>query len=102
MWLGEQITERGVGNGISLLIFAGIVIGLPRGVQQVMGRISGGGTLGVLGVRALVVALVASIALIVCAEAAGRKVPVSSAKRHVGRAWARRPQRTVPSKLNMG
>src|SRR5437763_8852870 len=39
MWLGEQITERGVGNGISLLIFAGIVIGLPRGVQQVIGRL---------------------------------------------------------------
>src|SRR6266478_4991268 len=39
MWLGEQITERGVGNGISLLIFAGIVIVLPRGVQQVMGRV---------------------------------------------------------------
>src|SRR5215213_1077834 len=39
MWLGEQITERGVGNGISLLIFAGIVIGLPRGVQQVFERV---------------------------------------------------------------
>src|SRR3981189_1355043 len=50
MWLGEQITERGVGNGISLLIFAGIVIGLPRGVQQVMGRVSGGDTLEILGV----------------------------------------------------
>src|SRR6059058_1943159 len=42
MWLGEQITERGIGNGISLLIFAGIVIGLPRGVQQVMQKASGG------------------------------------------------------------
>src|SRR5919199_754925 len=42
MWLGEQITERGVGNGISLLIFAGIVIGLPRGVTQVAERLSGG------------------------------------------------------------
>src|ERR1043166_9523471 len=43
MWLGEQITERGIGNGMSLLIFAGIVIGLPRGVQQVMQRVTGGG-----------------------------------------------------------
>src|ERR687886_2794152 len=45
MWLGEQITERGVGNGISLLIFAGIVIGLPRGVTQVAERLSGGDAL---------------------------------------------------------
>ena len=45
MWLGEQITERGIGNGISLLIFAGIVIGLPRGVQQVAERLSGGDTM---------------------------------------------------------
>ena len=50
MWLGEQITERGVGNGISLLIFAGIVIGLPRGVQQVFERVRGGDTMETLGV----------------------------------------------------
>src|SRR5437762_4303992 len=61
MWLGEQITERGVGNGISLLIFAGIVIGLPRGVQQVMQRAGGGDTMEILGVIALVIALVAII-----------------------------------------
>src|SRR3954464_675749 len=49
MWLGEQITERGVGNGISLLIFSGIVIGLPRGVQQVMTRMGSGDTMEILG-----------------------------------------------------
>ena len=49
MWLGEQITERGIGNGISLLIFAGIVIGLPRGVQQVFDRVRGGDTMEVTG-----------------------------------------------------
>ena len=59
MWLGEQITERGVGNGISLLIFAGIVIGLPRGVQQVAERLSGGDTMATIGVFAMVVALIA-------------------------------------------
>src|SRR5437870_11436550 len=68
MWLGEQITERGVGNGISLLIFAGIVIGLPRGVQQVMQRVRGGDPLQTLGVIALVLALVALIAFIVFVE----------------------------------
>ena len=102
MWLGEQITERGVGNGISLLIFAGIVIGLPRGVQQVMGRVSGGDTLEIVGVIGLVVALVAIIAFIVFVEAARRKIPVSYAKRHVGRQLVGGQQTTMPLKLNMG
>ncbi|HLR06600.1 MAG TPA: preprotein translocase subunit SecY [Pyrinomonadaceae bacterium] len=102
MWLGEQITERGVGNGISLLIFAGIVIGLPRGVQQVMGRMSGGDTLEIIGVFALVLALVAIIAFIVFVEAARRKIPVSYAKRHVGRQLVGGQQTTMPLKLNMG
>src|SRR5499427_8192197 len=102
MWLGEQITERGVGNGISLLIFAGIVIGLPRGVQQVMQRVSGGDTIEILGVVGLVVALIAIIAFIVFVEAARRKIPVSYAKRHVGRQLVGGQQTTMPLKLNMG
>src|SRR5438270_9043876 len=102
MWLGEQITERGVGNGSSLLIFAGIVIGLPRGVQQVMQRVSGGDTMEIIGVLALVVALVAIIAFIVFVEAARRKIPVSYAKRHVGRQLVGGQQTTMPLKLNMG
>src|SRR6266404_806025 len=102
MWLGEQITERGVGNGISLLIFAGIVIGLPRGVQQVMQRVGGGDTMEIIGVLALVVALVAIIAFIVFVEAARRKIPVSYAKRHVGRQLVGGQQTTMPLKLNMG
>jgi len=102
MWLGEQITERGVGNGISLLIFAGIVIGLPRGVQQVMGRVSSGDTLEIIGVMAMVLALVAIIAFIVFVEAARRKVPVSYAKRHVGRQLVGGQQTVMPLKLNMG
>src|SRR5437763_873050 len=61
MWLGEQITERGVGNGISLLIFAGIVIGLPRGLTQISDRVSSGDTTQIIGVVFLVVALVALI-----------------------------------------
>ncbi len=73
MWLGEQITERGVGNGISLLIFAGIVIGLPRGVQQVSERLRSGDTLETLGVLGLVLAMVGIIAFIVFVEAARRK-----------------------------
>ncbi len=102
MWLGEQITERGVGNGISLLIFAGIVIGLPRGVQQVSERLRSGDTLETLGVFGLVVALVLIIAFIVFVEAARRKVPVSYAKRHVGRQLVGGQQTTMPLKINMG
>lgn len=102
MWLGEQITERGVGNGISLLIFSGIVIGLPRGVQQVMGRVGSGDTLEIVGVIAMVVALVAIIAFIVFVESARRKIPVSYAKRHVGRQMVGGQQTTMPLKLNMG
>ena len=102
MWLGEQITERGVGNGISLLIFAGIVIGLPRGVQQVSERVRGGDTMEVIGVIAMVVALVAIIAFIVFVEAARRKIPVSYAKRHVGRQMVGGQQTTMPLKINMG
>ena len=102
MWLGEQITERGVGNGISLLIFAGIVIGLPNGVTQVFDRVRGGDTMQTIGVIALVVALIAIIAFIVFVEAARRKIPISYAKRHVGRQIMSGQQTTMPLKINMG
>jgi preprotein translocase subunit SecY len=102
MWLGEQITERGVGNGISLLIFAGIVIGLPRGVQQVFERVRGGDTMEIIGVFGMLVAMVAIIAFIVFVEAARRKIPVSYAKRHVGRQVVGGQQTTMPLKINMG
>ncbi len=102
MWLGEQITERGVGNGISLLIFAGIVIGLPQGVQQVFGRVRGGDTMEILGVFGLLVALILIIAFIVFVESARRKIPVSYAKRHVGRQVVGGQQTTMPLKINMG
>jgi preprotein translocase subunit SecY len=102
MWLGEQITERGVGNGISLLIFAGIVIGLPRGVIQVFERVRGGDVMETIGVIALVVALIAIIAFIVFVEAGRRKIAVSYAKRHVGRQMVGGQQTTMPLKVNMG
>src|SRR5687767_6573412 len=102
MWLGEQITERGVGNGISLLIFAGIVIGLPNGVEQVFNRVRGGDTLETIGVIGLIVAVILIIAFIVFVEAARRRIPVSYAKRHVGRQVVGGQQTTMPLKINMG
>jgi len=102
MWLGEQITERGVGNGISLLIFAGIVIGLPRGVQQVMERVRGGDPSQTLGVIFLVAALIALIALIVYVESARRNIAISYASRRVGGQTFRAYQSVLPLKINMG
>ena len=102
MWLGEQITERGVGNGISLLIFAGIVIGLPRGILQISDRIKGGDPLQTLGVVFLVVVMVALIALIVYMESARRNIAISYASRRVGNQTYRGQETKLPLKLNMG
>jgi preprotein translocase subunit SecY len=102
MWLGEQITERGIGNGVSLLIFAGIVIGLPSGVMQVLEKVRGGETFAVIGVIAMVAILVGLIAFVVFVESARRKVPISYAKRHVGRQLVGGQQTHMPIKLNMG
>ena len=84
MWLGEQISERGIGNGISLIIFAGIVVGLPRAVAATLEGIRGG-TLSLLKVIVLVVFMVAVVAFIVFMERAQRRIPVQYAKRVVGR-----------------
>ena len=102
MWLGEQITERGVGNGISLLIFAGIVIGLPRGLQQISGRVGSGDTMQIIGVVFLVVVLVALIALIVYVESARRNIAISYASRRVGTQTFRGQETSLPLKINMG
>ena len=102
MWIGEQITSRGVGNGISLLIFAGIVIRLPQGVQQVYQKLVGGGTGQSLGVIALLVAVVLVIAGIVFVESGFRKIPINHARRLVGRTAAPQQQNSMPLKVNMG
>ena len=102
MWLGEQVTERGVGNGISLLIFAGIVIGLPSGILQISDRIKGGDPLQTLGVVFLVVVMVALIALIVYMESARRNIAISYASRRVGNQTYRGQETKLPLKLNMG
>jgi preprotein translocase subunit SecY len=102
MWLGEQITERGVGNGISLLIFAGIVIGLPSAVIQVMDRVQGGDPIQTLGVLFLVAVMIALIALIVYVESARRKIAISYASRRVGSQTFSGQETSLPLKINMG
>jgi preprotein translocase subunit SecY len=102
MWLGEQITERGIGNGISLLIFAGIVIGLPNAILQVSDKVRGGDAFQTFGVIFLVVVLVALIALIVYVESARRNIAISYASRRVGNQTFRGQETSLPLKLNMG
>lgn len=102
MWLGEQITERGVGNGISLIIFAGIVLRLPSGVQIIYEKLTGGGTGTALGVIALLIAMVFVIAAIVFVERGFRKVPINHARRMVGRQSIPQQQTHMPLKVNMG
>lgn len=84
MWLGEQISERGVGNGISLIIFAGIVVGIPSAVAATLGKIRTG-DLTLLGVVLLVAFMVLVVAGIVFMERSQRRIPVQYAKRMVGR-----------------
>ena len=84
MWLGEQISERGIGNGISLVIFAGIVVGLPGAVVGVIRQLQLG-TLNILQVLLLSVFMVFVVAFIVRMERSQRRIPVQYAKRVVGR-----------------
>jgi len=84
MWLGEQISERGIGNGISLVIFAGIVVGLPGAIVGIVQQLQAN-TLNILAVILLTVFMVAVVAFIVRMERAQRRLPVQYAKRVVGR-----------------
>ena len=99
MWLGEQITSRGVGNGISLIIFAGIVAGLPRAVASVL-ELTRQGTFSGLELLMLVVMVIAVIALIVFVERAQRRVIVQYPKRQVGNQVSQGQTNHIPLKLN--
>ena len=102
MWLGEQITERGVGNGISLIIFAGIVLRLPSATNTIYEKLTTGGTGTALGVIALLIIMVFVIAGIVFVERGFRKVPINHARRMVGRQSIPQQQTHMPLKVNMG
>jgi preprotein translocase subunit SecY len=104
MWLGEQITERGVGNGMSLLIFAGIVSGLPRGVGDLVDKIKTNywGGLTPLVILLLLALMVAVVAFIVYVERSERRIPVQYAKRVVGRRMMGGQSMHLPLKVNAG
>jgi len=104
MWLGEQITDRGIGNGMSLLIFAGIVAGLPRGVIEMVTKVQTGawGSFTFLLVIFLLVGMVAVVAFIVFVERSERRIPVQSARRIVGRRMMGGQSSHLPLKVNSG
>ena len=101
MWVGEQISERGIGNGISLIIYAGIISGLPTAVATLLQDVQTGG-LGVIEVVLLLAGMVGVIAAIVYVERAQRKIPVQYARRVVGRRMYGGMQTHMPLRLNTG
>lgn len=104
MWLGEQITERGIGNGMSLLIFAGIVVGLPRGVAELYEKVktAAWGGFTVPAIVLLVVVMIVVVAFIVFVERSERRIPVQYAKRIVGRKMMGGQSTYMPFRVNAG
>ncbi|MEX1129553.1 MAG: preprotein translocase subunit SecY [Vicinamibacterales bacterium] len=101
MWLGEQITERGIGNGMSLIIYAGIVVGLPSAVFATMEQLRTG-QIGLVTLAVLIVMMTAVIAAIVFVERGHRRVTVQYAKRVVGRRQYGGSSTHIPLKVNTG
>lgn len=99
MWLGEQINERGVGNGISLVIFTGIVSGVPAAVLQSM-DLMGTGELSILIVLFLTVLMAGVVGFIVFTEGGQRRIPIQYAKRMVGRKMMTGSSTHLPLKVN--
>ena len=99
MWLGEQITERGIGNGISLIIFAGIIARLPSAVTSTYQFIQEG-ELGVLVVLLVTAIVVAVVGLVIFMERGQRRIPVQYAKRVVGRKMYGGQSSHLPLKIN--
>ena len=101
MWLGEQITERGIGNGMSLIIFAGIVARFPDALVQLLQKSSGQGDMTVFDLLVITGIVVAVIAAIIFFERGYRKIPVQYAKRVVGRKVYGGQSSHLPLKINV-
>lgn len=99
MWFGEQITERGIGNGISLIIFCGIVVGIPRSIMQSIELISSG-SMSIFVAVSVVLLMAVVLAAIVFIETAQRRIPVSYAKRQIGRKMFGGQNTHLPLRLN--
>ncbi len=105
VWLGEQITEKGIGNGVSLIIFAGIISSIPSGIVMVYNQFLANGvrSLGnILIAAAILVIAILAIVLVVFFDAAERRIPVQYAKRVVGRKMYGGQSTNIPIKVVMG
>ncbi len=101
MWLGEQITERGIGNGMSLLIYSGIVVGLPRAILTTLDQMRTG-QISLLRILFLLIMMIAVIAAIIFVERGHRRISVQYAKRVVGRRQYGGSSTHIPLKVNTG
>jgi preprotein translocase subunit SecY len=101
MWLGEQITERGIGNGMSLLIFTGIVVGLPNAIREMVVKIQTGDW-SLLQISIILVMMIAVVGFIVLVERGERRIPVQYAKRVIGRRMMGGQSTHLPLKVNAG
>ena len=101
MWLGEQVNEFGVGNGISIILFAGILSRVPNMVTMAASYIRTTGSIGYLWIALLIVGMLAMVVLIVHVNEAERRIPVQYAKRQVGRKMYGGQASTLPMKVNM-
>jgi preprotein translocase subunit SecY len=99
MWLGEQITERGIGNGISLIIFAGIIVRMPNAIRNTF-RLLSTGEMGIFFVIILLVMMILVVAFIIYMEQGQRRIPVQYAKRVVGRKMYGGQSTHLPLKVN--
>jgi len=104
MWLGEQISDRGIGNGMSLIIFAGIVVGLPRAVEDLYTKAADRqwGSFTPIALLALIVLMAAVVAFIVYVENGQRRIPVQYAKRVMGRRVMGGQMSYLPLRVNSG
>jgi len=101
MWIGEQITERGIGNGISLIIFAGIVVGLPAAIFAIIQNVQQR-TWSIFTVIVLLLVMILTVAAVVFVERGQRKIPVQYAKRVVGRKVYGGQATHLPLRVNSG
>ena len=102
MWLGEQISDRGVGNGMSLIIFAGIVVGLPGAIEGLYRNVFITREWSVLTLLVVLVVMIAVVAFVVLVERGERRIPVQYAKRVIGRRVMGGQSTHMPLKVNAG
>ncbi len=100
MWIGEQITQKGVGNGISLIIFAGIVSGIPRGISNTIASVNAG-AMSFMSVLAILAIMIITIFVIIYIELGERRVPISYSRKTIMQNQHKRVMNYIPVRVNI-